>query len=69
MFSDSFFICETSMPMDSPPIYMWKPSLPCIQSSSCVLCGELLEGVAYTIYVGTWSELHCMVMSKMCHMW
>ena len=30
---------------------------------------ELLEGVAYTIYVGTWSELHCMVMSKMHHMW
>ena len=57
------------MPTDSPPIYMWKPSLLCIQSSSCDLCRELLEGVAYTIYVGTWSELHCMVMSKMHHMW
>ena len=45
-----------------------KPSLLCIQSSSCDLCGELLEGIAYTIYVGTWSELHCMVMSKMHHM-
>ena len=57
------------MPMGSPPIYMQKPSLLCIQSSSCDLCGELLEGIAYTIYVGTQSELHCMVMSKMCHMW
>ena len=48
---------------------VWKPSLLCIQSSSCDLCRELLQGVAYTIYVGTQSELHCMVMSKMCHMW
>ena len=56
------------MSMDSPPIYMRKPSLLCIQSSSCDLCGELLEGVAYTIYVGTWSKLHCIVMSKTCHM-
>ena len=56
------------MPMDSPPIYMWKPSLLCMQSSSCDLCGELHEGVAYIIYVDTQSELHCMVMSKTCHM-
>ena len=57
------FIC-----LDSPPIYMQKPSLLCVQSSSCDLCRELLEGIAYTIYVSTQSELHCMVMSKMCHM-
>ena len=55
------------MPTDSPPIYVQKPSLLCIQSSSCDLCGELLEGVTYTIYVGTQSELHCMVTSKTCH--
>ena len=56
------------MPTGSPPIYKWKPSLLCIQSSSCDLCRELLEGVAYAIHVGTQSKLHCMVMSKMCHM-
>ena len=56
------------MPTDSPPIYMWKPSLLCVQSS-CDLCGELLEGIAYTIYVSTQSELHCMVMSKLHHTW
>ena len=46
-----------------------KHYLLCVQSSSCDLCGELLEGIAYTIYVSTQSELHCMVMSKMHHMW
>ena len=55
------------MPMDSPPIYMQKSSLLCMQSS-CDLCGELHEGIAYIIYIGTQSELHCMVMSKMHHM-
>ena len=54
--------------MDFPPIYMQKPPLLCIQISSCNLYGELFEGVAYTIYVGTQSELHCMVMSKTHHM-
>ena len=58
------------MPMVSPAIYMWKPSLLCVQSSSCDLCRELLEGVAYTIYVSTQSELHCMLTSKMhCTQW
>ena len=57
------------MPMGPPPIYMQKPSLLCIQSSSCDLCVELCEGVAYIIYVGTQSELHCMVMSKMLQVW
>ena len=57
------------MPTDSPPFYMQKPSLLCMQSSSCDLCGELHEGIAYIIYVGMQSGLHCMVMSKMCHMW
>ena len=55
--------------MDSPLIYMWKPSLLCVQSSSCDLCRELLESIAYTIYVSTQPELHCMVTSKMHHMW
>ena len=48
-------------------ILIWKPSLLCVQSSSCDLCGELLEGIAYTIYVSTQSELHCMGMSKTHH--
>ena len=41
------------MPMDSPPIYMWKPSSIYMQGPSAVhirspslgLCGELCEGL------------------------